>query len=896
MASWHSLSVDEVLERLNSRVEGLTDEEAVERLRKYGPNELEKVEGPSPLRIFARQFANILIVILLAATAFSILVGEVLDALAIIIIVLAATILGFIQEYRAEKAVEALKRMLSPMASVVRGSEEREIPVREIVPGDIIVLEAGDKVPADARVIEGYRLQVDEAPLTGESAPVQKEASTLEGGLQIPDMRNMLFAGTTVTDGKGRAVVVATGMNTEFGKIAREVAAVRKEKTPLERRMEDVGRLLSEIMVAACIMVVAAGIAEEYIRHGMVRSGFAVEMILFGIALAVAAVPEALPAIVTGTLAIGMREMAKGNAIVRRMAAVETLGSTSVICADKTGTLTKGEMTVRRIYVNGRIVEVTGVGYEPRGEFLIHGEKINPLGDEALTLLLEGIALCNEARLVKGDGGWRIQRDPTEGALIVAAAKAGIDHEELKERYPRIGEIPFSSERKRMTTIHKAGENGDVIIFMKGAPETVLEHCTWIREGLGGEKPLTRDRVEEILRVNSEMADQALRVLGVAYKRVRDLELGEGEAERDLTFLGLVGMMDPPREEAVEAIRICREVDMKPIMITGDQKPTAVAIAREMGVYRDGDIALTGVELEALNEEELAGIVDKVTVYARVSPLHKVKIVKAWKRLGEVVAMTGDGVNDAPALRQADIGVAMGITGTEVTKEAADMVITDDNFATIVKAVEKGRWIYDNIKKYLLYLLQCNLVELIVLAVGVLVGFPLPLLPAQILYVNLATDGLPAIALGVSSPDPDIMKRPPRSPREGIFTADGKRYLALFSAVLSIMLLCLFAASITQGETVARTRIFLALIFFELTIALSMRSLRHSIVRVKPDRFLSIAVAVTAVQTAALLAFPAVRQAFRIDMPTLEDIILTAGISMAALAAAEALKKTFKKL
>ncbi|MEM3109036.1 MAG: cation-translocating P-type ATPase [Candidatus Bathyarchaeia archaeon] len=896
MASWHSLSVEEVLERLNSSMDGLTDEEAAERLRKYGPNELERVERPSPLRIFARQFTNILIIILLAATLFSILVGEALDAIAIIAIVVAATILGFSQEYRAEKAIEALKRMLSPTASVLRGSKEREILVREIVPGDIIILEAGDKVPADARIIEEYRLQVDEAPLTGESTPVQKEASTLEGDLQIPDMRNMVFAGTTVTDGKGRAVVVATGMNTEFGKIAREVAAVKKEKTPLERRMEDVGRLLSKIMLAACFTVILAGIVEEYLRHGVVRSDFAVEMILFGVALAVAAVPEALPAIVTGTLAIGMREMAKANAIVRKMAAVETLGSTSVICTDKTGTLTKGEMTVRKIYVNDKMVEVTGVGYEPKGEFLINGEKIDPLGDEVLTLLLEGAVLCNEARLVKGDAGWRIQRDPTEGALIVAAAKAGIDHEELKRRYPRIAEIPFSSERKRMTTIHKLGEEGG-IVFMKGAPETVLERCSRIREGEGGEKPLTRDKVEEILKVNLEMAEQALRVLGVAYKKTRDAGVVvDEEAEENLTFLGLVGMMDPPREEAVEAIKICREVEMKPIMITGDQKLTAIAVAREMGIYREGDIALTGAELEALSEEELAGIVDRVTVYARVSPLHKVKIVKAWKKWGEVVAMTGDGVNDAPALRHADIGVAMGITGTEVTKEAADMVITDDNFATIVKAVERGRWIYDNIKKYLLFLLQCNLVELIVLAVGVLVGFPLPLLPAQILYVNLATDGLPAIALGVTPPEPDIMKRPPRSPKEGIFTRDGKRFLAIFPAVLSAILLGLFATSIAHGEALARTRMFLALISFELAIALSMRSLRHSVLKVKPDRFLSMAVAITAVQTATLMAFPTVRQAFRINMPTREDVILIAGISLIAVVIVEALKKTLKKL
>lgn len=894
MARWYSMTVEEVLKKLKTSADGLTDEEATKRLMEYGANELERAERISPLRILGRQFTSVLMIILLAATLLSVLVGEVIDAITIIAIVAAAAILGFTQEYRAERAIEALKRMLSPMATVIRGSEEREIPVKEIVPGDIIVLEAGDKVPADGRIIEGYRLQVNEAPLTGESVPVQKEEATLKGDLQIPDMKNMVFAGTIVTDGKGRAVVVATGMNTEFGKIAREVAAVKKEKTPLEKRMEDVGRLLSKLMLSACIIVIFAGMIEEYLRHGILRSDFAIEMILFGIALAVAAVPEALPAIVTGTLAIGMREMAKRNAIVRKMAAVETLGSTSVICTDKTGTLTKGEMTVRRIYVNGRTVEVTGVGFEPKGSFLLKGNEIDPLKDEALTLLLKGVTLCNEAKLVKDEEGWRILRDPTEGALIVAAAKAGLDHEELRRRYPRIWEVPFSSERKRMTTIHKTGENG-AMVFMKGAPETILKHCSKILED-GEERSLSRDRIEEILRVNMEMARNALRVLGVAYKKTGKGSLEEDEAEEELTFLGLVGMIDPPREEAIEAIRTCKEVKMKPVMITGDQKLTAMAIAKEMRIYDEGDIALTGEELEALNDEEFSKIVDRVTVYARVSPLHKVKIVRAWKRKGEVVAMTGDGVNDAPALKHADIGVAMGITGTEVAKEAADMVIADDNFATIVKAVERGRWIYDNIKKYLMYLLQANLVELIVLATGVLIGFPLPLLPAQILYVNLATDGLPAIALGVSPADPDIMKRPPRDPREGVFTRDGKRFLTVFPVIVGGILLWLFAASILQSEVLARTRIFIALVSFELAIALSLRSLRYSIVKAKPDRFLTLAVVITAIQTAILIAIPGTRQAFKIGMPTLKDLELAAGVSIIAVAAIEILKKVFKKI
>lgn len=894
MTRWYSMTVEEVLERLRTSIDGLTDEEVARRLREYGANELERAERISPLRIFARQFASILMIILLAATALSVLIGELIDAIVIIAIVAAAAILGFTQEYRAERAIEALKRMLSPMATVIRGSEEQEIPVKEIVPGDIVVLEAGDKVPADGRIIEGYRLQVNEASLTGESAPVQKDAATLKGDLQVPDMKNMVFAGTVVTDGKGKAVVVATGMNTEFGKIAREVAAVKKEKTPLERRMEDVGRLLSKLMLSACVVVIFVGMIEEYFRHGVLRLDFALEMILFGVALAVAAVPEALPAIVTGTLAIGMREMAKRNAIVRKMAAVETLGSTSVICTDKTGTLTKGEMTVRRIYSNGRIVEVTGVGFEPRGSFLLDGEEIDPLKDEALTLLLKGVTLCNEARLIKEEEGWRILRDPTEGALIVTAAKAGLSHEELKRRYPRIGEVPFSSERKRMTTIHKMGE-GEAIVFMKGAPEIVLKHCSKILEG-EGERTLSKSKKEEILKVNMEMAHNALRVLGVAYKKTRRVDISDEAAEKELTFLGLIGMIDPPREEAIEAIKTCKEVRMRPVMITGDQKLTAMAIAKEMGIYDDGDIVLTGEELEALGEEELGEIVDRVTVYARVSPLHKVKIVRAWKRKGEVVAMTGDGVNDAPALKHADIGVAMGVTGTEVAKEAADMVITDDNFATIVKAIERGRWIYDNIKKYLLYLLQANLVELIVLATGVLIGLPLPLLPAQILYVNLATDGLPAIALGVSPADPDIMKRPPRDPKEGVFTRDGKRFLTIFPIIVGGMLLWLFSASIGQGETLARTRIFLVLVSFELAIALSLRSLKHSIVKAKPDRFLTLAVMITAIQTAALVAIPGTRQAFKIGVPTLSDLELMVGISIAAVLIIEILKKFLKNL
>jgi Ca2+-transporting ATPase len=888
------MDVKEVIKKLNSNINGLTEEEAKKRLFQYGFNELEKTKKVSPLKIFSKQFTNILIIILLAATVLSFLIREVIDALTILIIVVAAAILGFTQEYKAEKAIEALKKMLSPVATVIRSSEEKKIPAKEVVPGDIIVLEAGDKIPADGRVIEAFHLQVNEAPLTGESMPIIKQATIMPREASISDMKNMVFAGTTVTDGRGKVIVVATGSNTEFGKIAKEVATIEKEKTPLEKRMGEVGKLLSKLMLSACFIVIGIGIIEEFFTYKMLSFNFLIEMVLFGVALAVAAVPEALPAIVTGTLAIGMKEMAKRNAIVRKMAAVETLGCTSVICADKTGTLTKGEMTVRKVYVNGEIIDVTGVGFEPKGEFIVKGEKINPLNNQALTMLLKAASLCNEAKLSRSENEWKILGDPTEGALIVAAVKAGLNQEELKKAYPRISEIPFSSERKRMTTIHKV-DNEEIFVFMKGAPEIVLEHCSKILKENKVES-ISETEKNMILKVNEEMANNALRVLGVAYKE-GDLTQNEEELEKNLVFIGLAGMIDPPREEAIEAIKICKQVKMRPIMITGDHKLTALAIAKEMGIYNEGDLVLTSAELEALSDEEFNKIVDKVTVYARVSPIHKLRIVKAWKAKGEVVAMTGDGVNDAPALKQADIGVAMGITGTEVTKEASDMVIADDNFATIVKAIERGRWIYDNIKKYLAYILRCNIVEMMVLAVGVLIGIPLPLFPVQILYINLATDGLPAIALGVGPPDPDIMQRPPRNPKESIFTKDFKYFLAIFPTILSVTLLGLFLASFyAHYEDLARTRLFLAFVFFELTIALSSRSLKYSIIKVKPDKFLLLSVLITSIQTILLILIPTTRQAFKIVYPTLIDVEIVAILCVITAVLMEAIKYFLSKI
>ncbi len=881
----HSINVEDVLRVLNTSVNGLTDEEAKARLEKYGPNELTSSKKASPLKIFLNQFRSILILILIGATLISLATGHDVDALVIFTIVLVSAILGFYQEYRAEKAVEALKRMLSPTVTVIRKSKELTIPLKEVVPGDILVLKEGDRVPADARLIEVINLRLNEASLTGESMPVFKEATLLSENTPVSDRRNMIFSGTEVVGGKGKAVVVATGMNTEFGKIAKHVAAAEKEETPLEKKAREIGKWLGTIALSIAVAMIIIGVYK-----GMPL----LQTLLFSIALAVAAVPEALPAVVTGSLAIGMHRMAKRNALVRRMPAVETLGTVTVICSDKTGTLTKGEMTVRKIYALDHMVEVSGVGYIPEGVFQVDRDDVGILQSEGFKLLMECSLLCNDAELIREDGKWRIKGDPTEGALLVVAAKSGRQQEEVRKQYPRINEVPFSSERKLMTTVHSTPE-GDKIFCMKGAPEKVLEKCTHIYE-LGGVKELTEERKKEILSFNNDMAGNALRVLGVAYKRTIKAvnSLDEKAIESNMIFLGLLGMMDPPREEAIKAVETCKQVGIKPIMITGDHRLTAISVAKELGIYKEGDLVLTGEELEKMSDKKLEEIVERVTVYARVSPENKLKIVQAWKKKGHVVAMTGDGVNDAPALKNADIGVAMGITGTEVTKETADMVLADDNFATIVNAIELGRWIYDNIKKYLTYLLQANLIEIVMLSTTVLLGFPLPLLPVQILYVNLATDGLPALALGLSPPDPDIMKRPPRNPRETIFTQEVKSFLLRAVIVGVPLIIWVFLASLPYEE-LARTRVFITFVFFELVLALTCRSLKYTIFETRPHRFLLAAIFWEIFLLLVLTSFSVTRQVLGIVEPDLTSFLLATGVSLITLVSIEGIKLSLRR-
>ena len=876
--TWHSIEPVQVLKELDTDLhQGLTGDEVERRLEKYGFNELKKEEKISPFTLFINQFKNILIIILIIAIVLSALVGEVVDAAIIAVIVVFCAVLGFIQEYRAERALEALKKMLSPTITALRGGKEEEVPSKELVPGDLLLLEAGDKIPADARLVENHSLRCDEAPLTGESVPVGKDIKPLSENVRVSDRRNMVFTGTIVTYGRGKAVVTSTGMTTEFGKIAEEVTAVETEKTPLEIRTEEIGKWLGIISLIICFLVAGISVVRE-IFVGKIDFPFIVTMVMFAVALAVAAVPEALAAIVTGALAIGMHQMAQRNALVRKMPAVETLGCTTVICSDKTGTLTKGEMTVRKIFAGGRAIEVTGSGYDPKGEF--KGSEINIKNSKSLQMLLQNGLLCSDAILEEKEGKWFVKGDPTEGALVVAAVKAGYHETEMRLENPRIEEIPFSSERKRMTTIHQMTD-GKRMAFMKGAPEVVLQKCSHILDD-GGVRELKEMERDQILKVNEEMAQAALRVLGLAYRDCPNaIECTEEHLERNLTFVGLSGMMDPPREEAIEATKVCKQVGIKPIMITGDHKLTAVAIAKEIGIYKEDDQVLTGEELEKTSDEEFEKIVDKVTVYARVSPMDKLKIVKAWKARGEVVAMTGDGVNDAPALKQADIGVAMGISGTDVAKEASDMVLNDDNFATIVKAIERGRWIYDNIKKYLTYLLRCNITEVVVIGGVVLVSGPeyLPLLPAAILYMNLATDGLPALALGVAPPDPDLMQRPPRDPKESVFSWDVRAFILLALFIEIPFFFFLFYHEL-YDITHARTETFFLFIIIELIIALNFRSMRYSIFKAPPHKWLLLALLWEFALIAFLVQFPSMRDAFGIIKPTATDlgIIISFGV------------------
>jgi Ca2+-transporting ATPase len=874
---WHALDAADALRVLATGDTGLRSDDAQRRLEVYGPNELQAVVRSSAAHILAAQFKNALVLILLVATALSAVLGHGLEAAVIAVIVLFAVLLGFIQEYRAERALEALRSMAAPVGHAIRDGVEIALPARELVPGDLIVLRAGDRVPADARITLAVNLAIDEAALTGESVPVEKTATRVQADSpSIGDRHNIAHAGTLIARGRGRAVVVATGMTTEFGRISGLVQTVETSRTPLQENLDRLGSVLGKaalVLIAAIVVI------------GVWRGMPPLEMFIFGIALAVAVVPEALPAVVTISLAIGVRRMVARRALVRRLPVVETLGSTSVICSDKTGTLTKNEMTVRRVATADGVFDISGAGYDPVGDFAQSGTVIQP--PPSVRDLLAASVLSSDARVsLDEQGRWRVDGDPTEGALVVAAEKAGLDRRTLNEEQPRRHEIAFTSERRRMTTIHDAGSAG-AIAYSKGATDVILPDCTtWIRDGR--ETPLSESDRTGIQELERTMAAAGLRVLAVARKNASAPE----DAERSMTWLGLVGMMDPPRAEARAAVGTCRTAGITPVMITGDHPLTATAIATEIGLL-DGKRVVSGRDLAALDDDALAREVDRIGVYARVSPADKLRVVAAWQDRRAVVAMTGDGVNDAPALKKADVGIAMGISGTDVSKEAASVTLLDDNFATIVAAVEEGRIVFNNIRKYLTFLLSSNVGEILLMTAAAFAGLPLPLTAVQILYVNLATDGLPALALAVDPPDSDLMRRSPRDPRTGVFTR--KLVIQLLTAGLwsAIVNISLFSWLLRSGRPLseAMAMTFVSLVLIQFFHAYNCRSDRFSVLR-RPfaNKWLNAAVAWELVLLGVIIYVPFFQRLFGTFAMAWTDLALTIAIAFSVVPVLELVK------
>lgn len=785
MNTWHKLSVTEAASLLATDMQqGLTVEEAKIRLARYGQNKLRKGKRFSALVVFIGQFNSLVIWVLIGAAVVSAALGEVIDGIAIIAIVILNAVIGFIQEYRAEKAAAALARLTAPHCRVIRDGHSLVITTSEVVPGDLLLLEAGDLIAADARLIQASVLRVNEAPLTGESQAVAKFTDSLVSETPLAERNNMVFLGTSVTGGGARGVVVNTGMETELGRIAKLLESAKSGETPLQRQLERVGRLL----LMACF-----GIVGLIFGLGLWRGIAPFELFLSSVSLAVAAIPEGLPAVVTIALALGVQRMVQRHALVRRLASVETLGRAQVICTDKTGTLTMGEMTARKLITSKSLYRITGEGYATEGAFFSGNVESLPSGNPELFALLRASAACNDAELTLIDGRPAVVGDPTEGALLVAAEKANITRPAIETEMPRLAVIPFDSDRKRMSVIRR--QENHPRVFVKGAPEVILSRCTLIRTDQGIKELTENDRIR-FLQANTLLANDALRVLAVAERSLDGFSFEEGmvindtEIEQKLILLGLVGLQDPPRGEAKEAVAKCKRAGIKTVMITGDHPDTARAIGHELGILNKGDEVLIGAEIDRLDDGALKERVSHVSVYARVTAEHKLRIVRAWKTTGAVVAMTGDGVNDAPAIKEASIGIAMGITGTEVTKEAADMIVADDNFASIVAAVEEGRGIYDNIAKTLAYLLGSSTGELLVMLGAVLLGWPLPLLPLHLLWINLVTDGFAALALSTDPIDPGVLNRPPRHAQSQLLNRH-LFYLTLFTGLL--------AASVTLG-------------------------------------------------------------------------------------------------
>jgi Ca2+-transporting ATPase len=915
---WHALDTAEVAHQLGvDPAQGLAAEEAAERLARHGPNALAEPPPEPWWRTLLRQFRPLVIWVLIAAAIVAGFLRDWADAVAILVIVMLNALIGFFQEERAARALAALERLAAPVARVMRGGHDADIPARELVPGDRIELEAGDHVPADARLVEGFGLEIQEAALTGESTPVAKApGGGLPGPTPLADRHTMVHAGTVVAAGHGAAVVVATGMDTELGHIATLLERIGPEQTPLQRRLEELGR----VIVAACLVIVAVIFVLEWRRSGGIA-----EVLLRAVSLAVAAVPEGLPAVVTLVLALGVQRMVARNALVRRLPSVETLGSVTVICSDKTGTLTRNEMSVREIVTPASRYHVSGVGYEPRGKFerVVDGvaEPVDPRTDGDLRRLVTIAARCTTASVQPdaASGEWRVTGDPTEGALVVAALKAGVSA--VDPAAPVVFEIPFDSERRRMSVVIREAD-GRHRLLTKGAPEAVLPVCA--AEWRGDEMiSLDEPRRAEMLAAATAMAGRALRVLALACRELPPHVTLDNGLERDglepngaakdglehdggLVFAGLVGMLDPPREEVKAAVRQCRTAGIRPVMITGDHPATALAIARELGLDHeqangeddasepDGRV-VTGSDLEALDDGALAAAVPGIAVYARVSAEHKLRVVRAWQARGGVVAMTGDGVNDAPAVRAADIGIAMGLTGTDVTKAASDMVLTDDNFASIVAAVEEGRGIYDNIQKFMHYLLACNTGEVLVMFVAAVLGWPAPLAAIQILWLNIVTDGLPALALGLEPPEPDLMERPPRPPEEPVLTWGRGGTILLHGGFVAAVTLVAFAAA-WQGDDAllphARTMTFCTAAFAQLFFAIACRSDRSTAVArgFFKNPLLLGAIGISTLLQLAVVSVPFARPVFEVGTELGRDWFVVLALALVPVTLVEAAK------
>lgn len=876
---WHQKDIKEIIDDLRTSLQGLSSEEAQRRLTEYGPNELKEKKKKTPVVMFLDQFRDFMILILIAAAVISGIIGEPSDTIAIVVIVVLNAVIGFIQEYRAEKAMTALKKMAAPVALVLRDGIPASIPATEVVPGDIVILEAGKIVPADMRLIEVAQLKIEEAALTGESVPIEKHTRPLQDDhLPLGDRRNMAYKGTFVTYGRGSGVVTETGMNTEIGRIAKMLQEEEEVKTPLQKRLAVFGKKLAAAVIVICFIVFVAG---------LLRGEQLLPMLLIAISLAVAAIPEALPAVVTISLALGAKKMVKQNALIRKLPAVETLGSVTYICSDKTGTLTLNKMTVEEIWMEGKLVRTEDWKTErSKGEALDFQTSELP----GFWTLMTALALSNDAKV---DSSGNTIGDPTEVALYQIAKENGFDKSILEKAFPRVAEIPFDSDRKCMTTIHRVAEQrgraaiANYVSFTKGAIEVLIERADDIltSEGI---KAVDKN---EILKISEKMAADGLRVLGIAMRKWDSMpdEISPNSVETGLTILGLVGMMDPPREEARDAVGLCKRAGIKPVMITGDHPLTAKAIAKRLGIIEDDSKSIiTGSELERLSLEEFEERVEHIRVYARVAPEQKLKIVKALQDKGQFVAMTGDGVNDAPALKRADIGIAMGVTGTDVAKEAAHMILLDDNFATIVKAVKEGRRIFDNIRKFIKYLLTTNSGEIWTLFLAPLVGLPIPLLPIHILWINLMTDGLPALALSVEPEEGNVMNRPPRHPKESIFAHGLGAHAVWVGLLMAAIALSVQVWSIKAGLH-WQTMVFTVLCLTQLGNVLAIRSERESLFKVGlfSNPYLLGAILFSFLSQMATIYVPFLNPIFKTEPLTLNELLITLLLSSLVFIAVE---------